>query len=58
MMPLIIFKKPIAIDRFNSSVKRTVTYTCLKGYKEEEANIYFIKSNLKKQNFYYQNQMD
>lgn len=42
-------QKPIAIDRFNSSVKRAIDLHLLKmDTKEEEGEHIFIKSNLKK----------
>jgi DNA-binding LytR/AlgR family response regulator len=42
-------QKPIAIDRFNASVKRAIDFHLLKkDNKEEEGEHIFIKSNLKK----------
>jgi two-component system LytT family response regulator len=42
-------QKPIAVDRFNSSVKRAIDMHLLrKEVKEEEGEHIFIKSNLKK----------
>jgi two-component system LytT family response regulator len=42
-------QKPIAIDRFNSAVKRAIdNYQLKKENKEEEGEHIFIKSNLKK----------
>ena len=49
MMLLIILQKPIAVDRFNASVKRAIDMHLLKkDVKEEEGEHIFIKSNLKK----------
>jgi DNA-binding LytR/AlgR family response regulator len=46
-------QKPIAIDRFNSSVKRALDLHLLKtDSKEEEGEHIFIKSNLKKLKIY------
>ena len=42
-------QKPIALDRFNASVKRAIElYSLKKENKEEEGEHIFIKSNLKK----------
>ncbi len=42
-------QKPIAIDRFNASVKRAIDFYLLKkDNKDEEGDHIFIKSNLKK----------
>lgn len=42
-------QKPIAMDRFNSSVKRAIDFHLLKKEnKDEEGDHIFIKSNLKK----------
>jgi two-component system LytT family response regulator len=42
-------QKPIAIDRFNASVRRAIDlYSLKKENKEEEGEHIFIKSNLKK----------
>jgi DNA-binding LytR/AlgR family response regulator len=46
-------QKPIAIDRFNSSVKRAIDLHLLKSEThEEEGDYIFIKSNLKKLKIY------
>ena len=51
-------QKPIALDRFNASVKRAIElYSLKKENKEEEGEHIFIKSNLKKIKCIYIGQM-
>jgi len=46
-------QKPIAVDRFNASVKRAVDLQLLKSEtREEDGDYIFIKSNLKKLKIY------
>ncbi len=46
-------QKPIAIDRFNASVKRAINLQLLKSEtNEDDGDCLFIKSNLKKLKIY------
>ena len=45
-------QKPIAIDRFNASVRRAIDLHSLKKENKEEGDHIFIKSNLKKLKIY------